>query len=618
MPDKKPWGSNQMSALLARIRMPNPNAAMSTVMSLDYASRDGNANEELTVATALADMHPHENKDALVKAILSQYDKMDRVFQPEYYGTTEFVEDESDNDSDEDILGGGEDYFKDDETDGTPPPPKSMKDVKSEMTRTIDRMAAMMSSRGGSDAAKKFGGVFARSLIDSGFGGNKSFDEFMNPMMSAATLKFEALEAANRSVSDSEDNDAETASATDSYYDNELQNQMDALPRVLWDDPDFKKVATALPQAFKKKDSDMMERIIAYAIANGQRVSNEKGLGLTVTRELILKDFLPPEQRREFANWDQDADESVSDSDSEFTQDSADPNFGRDNQDSGDMGADLANQHDLIPPEELNALRLEGYKQLFVETDSNGMDGAKSFLASFAQSLSKRGLDKKAVQNTVKPMLVEASKRAAKRNTPAEPVPEDLIKLIADDKGFQEEAKRAVKALEAQIPSEMEECLDGAVSEAMLVRDMRGFKTKITQQMVTDIIFDKKQQAEMKTWIRSPIDDGGDEQSDDGVIVTLADLKKIDYSQVASVYSFSIDDIPDLEDLAKMIVKKGVDSPAAIKSAKDVIAKSKKNKNKPKAKSGPYLAHAMLDAARRSLAKKKVTKPMKASEIEEA
>ena len=67
MPDKKPWGSAHMRELLNRIGMPDPDAAMSLVMALDFANRDDNAAKEITIAEELAGMHPTEAKNALAK-----------------------------------------------------------------------------------------------------------------------------------------------------------------------------------------------------------------------------------------------------------------------------------------------------------------------------------------------------------------------------------------------------------------------------------------------------------------------------------------------------------------------------------------------------------------------
>ena len=107
-----------------------------------------------------------------------------------------------------------------------------------------------------------------------------------------------------------------------------------------------------------------------------------------------------------------------------------------------------------------------------------------------------------------------------------------------------------------------------------------------------------------------------DTESEDSADVNfgLNDVNKVDMKQVASVYGFGEDDVDMLHSLARDVVKKGADNPGVHKSAKDLVTQSKKKKNKPKVSNASYLAHALMDAVRKAVSKKKVTKPMKKNE----
>ena len=106
------------------------------------------------------------------------------------------------------------------------------------------------------------------------------------------------------------------------------------------------------------------------------------------------------------------------------------------------------------------------------------------------------------------------------------------------------------------------------------------------------------------------------EPEDEGdLVLSLPDVKKVDFDQIASVYSMGADSGEDLFQLTQMIVKKGEDNASVMKSAKELVARSKKQKTGPKARSGFHLIQGLLDAVRRKKMKKKVTKPIKIAEV---
>lgn len=376
MPEKKPWGSKQMKALLTRIQMPNPNAAMSEVMALDFASREDNANEALTIAEDLADMHPHDNKEGLIKLILNTYDKIDRAFQPEAYAQPDFEED-SESGSEDDSQ----------------PQRNTGGDIKAEMARTIDRMAGMMAS-GNAEKAKQIGLSFATDLFESGRV-NKAPAKIVRPMLESAMSK---ARKQGKTMEEMFEDDRRAAREQA-----EIDVEMD---KAIWDHPDFQSIALAFTQAAAKKDAKLRDRVIAAAVNKAQQISDQKGLGLRVTEKLVLQNFLPMDQ------WPDDGSDASSSSDSSSSGGDGD----------NDMMDDLmrmqAEQGD-IPLEEDDAARLALKDVAKVKWDTiseiYGFDKDDApELEKLATTVVKKGMDDAGAQKSAKDLLSRAQKQKKK------------------------------------------------------------------------------------------------------------------------------------------------------------------------------------------------------------
>lgn len=271
-------------------------------------------------------------------------------------------------------------------------------------------------------------------------------------------------------------------------------------------------------------------------------------------------------------------------------------------------------------------------------------DKAKTTANTFADNAVKSGFWTKGKNELIKPMLQSAHQDAQKMKA-APPIPDgvtrgqngvELPNIIALSAGFKRTEKEIKEAFEAQDGEEMHMVIDEATEEAAFIKREKNLDVKISQKIITDYFFTAAQQKEMRSWDDALdsqyTEDWGDEgqkQADsetdgdmdnsfyDYAKLSQSDVKKVDMKSVASVYGFGADEAGALEELAKDVVKKGADNPGVQKSAKDLMAASKKKKNAPKVKSGRHFVFALRDAVMKAMHKKKVTKPMKASDIPE-
>ncbi|MEM7236923.1 MAG: hypothetical protein AAF501_03740, partial [Pseudomonadota bacterium] len=96
--------------------------------------------------------------------------------------------------------------------------------------------------------------------------------------------------------------------------------------------------------------------------------------------------------------------------------------------------------------------------------------------------------------------------------------------------------------------------------------------------------------------------------------LTLSDVKKTDWSSISTLYLDTDEDADVMKNIASEIVKKGADNAGVEKSAKDLLAKAKKGK-KNTFKNFRHVVAAIVDAVTKKANGKKVTKPLKASDI---
>lgn len=292
----------------------------------------------------------------------------------------------------------------------------------------------------------------------------------------------------------------------------------------------------------------------------------------------------------------------------------------------------------------------------------NEMDKAKQFASSFATESIGSGFWNKSEKDLILPLWTSAKKESKKLQSIKTLTDDDseaserftrdhemvtglngvqITKSMAEYSGFQKEVKAMKAAFAAKDGKGFHWAVDEATDEAAfdmdedtMIGEKHPMESTLSQQMIIDYVFTKEEQAEMQTWDNPPSTeyefnwatgksfkkDGSDEVSEEEIlqlVPTQKDAKKVDMQSVASVYGFGNEDVTALEDFARQVAKKGPDNPGVQKSAKDLLTKSKKQKNKPKVKNSFHLGHAMYNAMQRAMGKKKVTKPMKASEIPE-
>lgn len=98
------------------------------------------------------------------------------------------------------------------------------------------------------------------------------------------------------------------------------------------------------------------------------------------------------------------------------------------------------------------------------------------------------------------------------------------------------------------------------------------------------------------------------------ITITMRDVKQTNWSAISSLYFDTEENAEEMRAIASEIVKKGEDNAGVEKSAKDLLGKAKKAK-KGKFRNVRHLVAAIRDAVYKRAMGKKVTKPIKASDI---
>ncbi|MEM8697562.1 MAG: hypothetical protein AAGF44_00230 [Pseudomonadota bacterium] len=98
------------------------------------------------------------------------------------------------------------------------------------------------------------------------------------------------------------------------------------------------------------------------------------------------------------------------------------------------------------------------------------------------------------------------------------------------------------------------------------------------------------------------------------ISLTMRNVNQTNWPSISTLYFDDPEDAEEMKEIAAQIVKKGADNAAVQKSAKDLLAKSKKAK-KGAFKNFRHVIAAIKDAVVKKAMGKKVTKPLKASDI---
>jgi hypothetical protein len=114
---------------------------------------------------------------------------------------------------------------------------------------------------------------------------------------------------------------------------------------------------------------------------------------------------------------------------------------------------------------------------------------------------------------------------------------------------------------------------------------------------------------------RDDEDDDNRSYADAEVDVTMNHVRQTQWSFISDLYDLPPDEADELEAIASTMVKKGEDNASVLQSSKDLLSRAKKKKKKGKFRNARHLMAAVLDAIKRKAMKKKVTKPLKPSDI---
>ncbi len=108
-----------------------------------------------------------------------------------------------------------------------------------------------------------------------------------------------------------------------------------------------------------------------------------------------------------------------------------------------------------------------------------------------------------------------------------------------------------------------------------------------------------------------------DVDRDTGVELELRHVSMVDWPSVSDLYGVDYEDQEELQSIGTRLVKKGSDDDSALKSARQILQRSKKKKKKTKFKNAKHVVAAVLDAITRKANKQKLTKPLKPSDIDD-
>ena len=97
----------------------------------------------------------------------------------------------------------------------------------------------------------------------------------------------------------------------------------------------------------------------------------------------------------------------------------------------------------------------------------------------------------------------------------------------------------------------------------------------------------------------------------------MGTVKKVDWPAILSVYNMDPEESEAVADVARLIVRKGMDSSGVLKSAKDLLTRSRKKVKGAKVKNHLHLVAAIEDAMIKKTESKKVLKPLKFADIPE-
>lgn len=179
------------------------------------------------------------------------------------------------------------------------------------------------------------------------------------------------------------------------------------------------------------------------------------------------------------------------------------------------------------------------------------------------------------------------------------------------------------------------------LAKALATHILQLYKTNVTVQQMLDAIINKAKddaKADQDDAPETPTDRGNKDNDDNddqggaaGAVAAdgkkgasdseskydLGTIKKVDWQGFMGVYRMDAEESEAAADVAKLIVKKGKESPSTLKSAKDLLTRSSKKVKGTKVKNHKHFVAAIEDAMIKKTESKKVVKPLKFADIPE-
>lgn len=188
-------------------------------------------------------------------------------------------------------------------------------------------------------------------------------------------------------------------------------------------------------------------------------------------------------------------------------------------------------------------------------------------------------------------------------------------KIVLDNLLFGHDGPAAVKGRDAalrkidEIVATAEKAEDDSGTVVPIDEDGVDAKAKVVPQRM-----DTMANVGLQTRFKASSEVGGT-ASGGQIEYDMTTLKKVDWDAVVDLYSIASDESDAAKNVAKLIIKKGKDSPDVMKSSKALLTRSRKRVKVAKVKNPHHLASAIEDALIKKAAKTRLTKPLKFTSI---
>lgn len=353
-----------------------------------------------------------------------------------------------------------------------------------------------------------------------------------------------------------------------------------ALPDAVFDDPRMLRVGLAFTQAYAAGDVPGARRALTAALAVARDVAEAHGVSGNITAEQVLDNFLPDAADRDIAGPEAELRQGLTQIDDAVLH----------HEERRDAARRAAAEPPIVASEDLPEERRSAPR------DSTGGDTAEGLdqfdLSSHIQeqfALILRALQADDPQTARRLALRLEGRLAGVAGRFGDMTAADILKQVI-------KKKRAIEKANG-VP-------DPIVASADLKKDDDTESTDSSIHSLDDTDGDHRH-------------DDDDPPAAGGAVLSLKLVNKVDWTKFVEVYSLTPEEIEALKDIATKIVRKGGDATAVVKASKELQMRAKKAKTGAKFKNGLHVAAAVEDMLVRRAENRKLTKPLKASDIPE-